>query len=80
MGNVLGIELNNCNRIRVIEMIKDGELIFQTQLKPEFLPPNDGSKKCSEKSLMYSYTSVFKSFLLKLTGSKNYQMCLLLVK
>ena len=72
MGNVLGIELNNCNGIRVIEMIKDGELIFQTQLKPEFLPPNDGSKKCSEKSLIYSYISVFKSFLLKLTGSKNY--------
>ena len=33
------------------EMIKDGELNFETQLKIEFLPPNNGSRKCFEKSL-----------------------------
>ena len=27
------------------EMIKDGGLSFETQLKVEFLPPNNGSKK-----------------------------------
>ena len=32
-------------------MIKDGELSFETRLKIEFLPPNNGSKKCLEKSL-----------------------------
>ena len=31
-------------------MIKDGELSFETRLKIEFLPPNNGSKKCLEKS------------------------------
>ena len=29
-------------------MIKDGGLSFETQLKIEFLPPNNGSKKCLE--------------------------------
>ena len=33
-------------------MIKDRELSFETQLKIEFLPPNNGSKKCLEKSLV----------------------------
>ena len=32
-------------------MIKDGGLSFGTQLKIEVLPPNNGSKKCLEKSL-----------------------------
>ena len=32
-------------------MIKDGGLSFETQLRIEFLPPNNGSKKCLEKSL-----------------------------
>ena len=31
-------------------MIKDGGLNFDTQSKIEFLPPNNGSKKCLEKS------------------------------
>ena len=43
-------------------MIKDGGLSFETKSKIEFLQPNNGSKKCVEKSVMYSYTSVFKSF------------------
>ena len=30
-------------------MIKDGGLSFETQLKIEFLLPNNGSKKCLEK-------------------------------
>ena len=29
-------------------MIKDGGLSFKTQLKSEFLPLNNGSKKCLE--------------------------------
>ena len=32
-------------------MIKDGGLSFETQLKIEFLPLNNGSKKCLENSL-----------------------------
>ena len=32
-------------------MIKGGELSFETQLKIKFLPPNNGSKQCLEKSL-----------------------------
>ena len=32
-------------------MLKDGGLSFENQLKIEFLPPNNGSKKCLEKSL-----------------------------
>ena len=31
-------------------MINDGGLTFGTQLKIEFLPPNNSSKKCLEKS------------------------------
>ena len=31
--------------------MKDGGLSFETQLKIEFLPPNNSSKKCLEKSL-----------------------------
>ena len=31
---------------------KDGRLSFETQLKIEFLPLNNGSKKCLEKTLM----------------------------
>ena len=38
-------------------MIKDRGLIFETQLKIEFLPPNNGSKKCLEKSLQ---SQIFK--------------------
>ena len=30
---------------------KDGRLSFETQLKIEFVPHNNGSKKCLEKSL-----------------------------
>ena len=52
MDNVLGIELlqwnmeyDNYNGIWVIE-IKD-----ETQLRIEFLPPNNDSKKCLKKSL-----------------------------
>ena len=33
------------------DMIKNGGLSFKTQLKVEFLPRNNGSKKCLEKSL-----------------------------
>ena len=33
-------------------MIKDEGLSFETQLKIEFLPPNNGSNKCLEKSLL----------------------------
>ena len=33
-------------------MIKDGGLSFEIQLKIEFLPPINGSKKCLEKSLI----------------------------
>ena len=33
-------------------MIKDQGLSFETQLKFEFLPPNNGSNKCLEKSLL----------------------------
>ena len=33
-------------------MTKDGGLSFQTQLKIEFSPPNNGSQKCLEKSLL----------------------------
>ena len=33
-------------------MKRDGGLSFETQLKIEFLPPNNGSKKCLEKSLL----------------------------
>ena len=33
-------------------MIKDQGLSFETQLKIEFLPPNNGSNKCLEKSLL----------------------------
>ena len=36
----------NYNGIWVIEMIKDGGLSFETQLKIMFLPTNNGSKKC----------------------------------
>ena len=32
-------------------MVKDGGLSFETQLKIEFLPPNNSIKKCLEKSL-----------------------------
>ena len=32
-------------------MIKDGGLSFKTQLKIEFLPPNNGGKKFLEKSM-----------------------------
>ena len=42
---------DNCNEIWVSEMIKDGGLSFETQLRIEFLPPNNGSKKWLEKSL-----------------------------
>ena len=38
-------------------MIKDEGLSFETQLKIEFLPPNNGSKKCLEKSLLYIVSS-----------------------
>ena len=37
-----------------MEMIRDGGLSFETQLKVEFLPLNNGSKKCLEKSLVRS--------------------------
>ena len=33
-------------------MIKDGGLTFETQLKIEFLPLYNGSKKCLGKSLL----------------------------
>ena len=33
-------------------MIKDGGLSFKTQLKIEFLPQNNSSKICLEKSLV----------------------------
>ena len=33
-------------------MIKEGGLSFKTQFKIEFLPPNNGSKKCLKKSLL----------------------------
>ena len=33
-------------------MIKDKGLSFETQLKIEFLPPNNGRKKFLEKSLL----------------------------
>ena len=33
-------------------MIKERGLSFETQLKIEFLPPNNDSKKCLEKSLL----------------------------
>ena len=33
------------------KMIKDGGLNFETQLKIEILPQNNGSKKCLEKPL-----------------------------
>ena len=33
-------------------MIKQGGLSFETQLKIEFLPSNNGSKKCLENSLL----------------------------
>ena len=36
-------------------MIKYGGLSFETQLKIEFLPPNNGSKKWLEKSLAFDY-------------------------
>ena len=32
-------------------MIKDEGLSFETQLKIEFLPPSNGSKKCLEKPM-----------------------------
>ena len=32
-------------------MMKGGGLSFETQLTTEFLPPNNGSEKCLEKSL-----------------------------
>ena len=34
-------------------MIKDGGLSFEFQLNIDFLPPNNGSKKCLEKSNIY---------------------------
>ena len=34
---------------------KDGRLSFKTQLKIEFLLPNNGSEKCLEKSLISSF-------------------------
>ena len=37
-------------------MVKDGGLSFETQLKIEFLSPNNGSKKCLEKP---QYTGLF---------------------
>ena len=45
-------------------MIKGGELSFETQLKIKFLPPNNGSKQCLEKSLckkeiLFSDYSIF---------------------
>ena len=59
-NNVPGIELlqwnmehGNYNGIRVIE-IKD-----ETQLSIEFLPPNNGSKKCLKKYLVVSNTQNF---------------------
>ena len=52
LDNVLRIELDSCNGIWVIEMIKDGGSSFVTQLKIEFLPLNNCSKKCLEKSLL----------------------------
>ena len=36
-------------------MIKDEGLSFKTQLKIEILPPNKGSKKCLEKSLLCKF-------------------------
>ena len=38
-------------------MIKDGGLSFETQLKIGFLSPNNGSKKCWEKSLLSILTN-----------------------
>ena len=35
-------------------MVKDGGLSFETQMKIEFLPPHNGSKKCLEKSLPWA--------------------------
>ena len=32
-------------------MIKDGGMSFENQLKIEFLPLHNGSKKCLEKSM-----------------------------
>ena len=49
-------------------MIKDGRLSFESQLKIKFLPPNNDSKKCSEKSLIkspYLLQSNFKSQILE---------------
>ena len=40
-------------------MIKDGQLSFETQLKIEFLPLNDGNKKCLKKSLL---SQILKKF------------------
>ena len=34
-------------------MIKDGGLSFEFQLKIDFLPPKNGSKKCLEKFNIY---------------------------
>ena len=42
-------------------MIKDRGLSFETQLKIEFLPPHNGSKKCLEKSLNASSRSLFSN-------------------
>ena len=36
-------------------MIKDGGLSFKTQFEIEFLAPNNGTKKCLEKSLTGLY-------------------------
>ena len=41
-------------------MIKDGGLSFETQLRIEFLPPNNGSKKCLEKSLINLFIVIQK--------------------
>ena len=44
-------------------MIKDEGLSFETQLKIEFLPPNNGSKKSFEKPLNCGYKlKVLKTF------------------
>ena len=39
-------------------MVIDGGLSFETQLKIEFSPPNNGSKKCLEKSLDENFKGI----------------------
>ena len=44
-------------------MVKDRGLNFETQLKIEFLPPHNGSKKCWEKSLLTKFINYICKFM-----------------